>query len=294
MQKKRFYYNTFDIINTMFLVVLSFICFYPFWMVVIASFNEGKDFMRGGVYWWPRVFSLNNYIFAFKDNRLIIGLRISVARTIIGTFASVFFTSVVAYGMSLRNLKYKNITFYINLITIFFGGGLIPYFLLIKQLQLINTFWVYILPSLYSVFNMIIISNFFRDVPLELHESAMIDGMSEFNIFLRVYLPLSKPALATVALWVAVGHWNSYFDSMLFTTKPELQTLQLFLYKLIKESAAAQEYAQQAFSQELIETISYSTIRYATMVIATVPILCVYPFVQRYFAKGIMLGSLKG
>lgn len=294
MFRRRQHINAFDAVNVFFLLLLAFVCFYPFWQILIASFNNGSDYMQGGVYWWPRVFSLDNYTLAFSDERLVTGFTVSTARVVVGTVTSLIFTSIVAYGMALKDIKGKKITFAINIVTMFFSGGLVPYFLLLKQIRLLNTFWVYIIPSIYSVFNMIIISNFFRELPDSLRESALIDGAGEFRVYLSLYLPLSKPVLATVALWIAVGHWNAYFDSMLLTTDPKLMTLQLFLMKLIKEAAFFQNEASLLALDGAANKVAYQTMRFATIVIATVPILCVYPFLQKYFTKGILLGSIKG
>lgn len=277
------------------MLLFSVICFYPFWNIFVASLNEGGDYMRGGVYFWPRAFTLNNYLTAFNNIEILQAFGISLARTVVGTACSLVFTSVVAYGMSLKDLKCKNAFYAISLFTMFFNGGLVPYFVLIKHLKLINTFWVYIIPSLYSVYNMIILSNFFRSLPEELHESAVMDGACEFRIFRSIYFPLSKPVLATVGLWLAVGHWNNYFDAMMYTTKTSLQPLQFYLLKLIRQSESMKSMAALFGTEDdMAMGTSMLTIRYATMVIAIVPVLCIYPFVQKHFTKGIMLGSVKG
>ena len=287
-------YNWFDVINLLLMLLVALFCLYPFWYVLIGSFNEGSDYMRGGVFMFPRVWSLDNYTMVFNDKRLIIGFQNTFVRTAIGTLSSTLFTAMVAYGMSRRDLPLKKPIYWFNLFTMFFGGGLIPYFLVLKQLGLINSFWVYIIPCLYSVFNMIIIMNFFKDIPEEIHESAMIDGASEFKTFYKIYLPLSMPVLATIALWNGVFHWNSFFDSMVYTTDQNLQTLQLYLVKLIKEASMTQGEAASKVPAQVAKTISIMTLRYAAIVVSTVPILCIYPFLQKFMAKGIMLGSLKG
>jgi putative aldouronate transport system permease protein len=229
-----------------------------------------------------------------NDKRLLIGFQNTILRTFLGTITGTLFTAIVAYGMSRRDLPFKRIIYWINLFTMFFSGGLIPYFLVLKQVGLINTFLVYIVPTIYSVFNMIIIMNFFKDIPEEIHESGIIDGASEFRIFYKLYLPLSTPVLATIALWIGVFHWNSFFDSMVFTTDANLQTLQLFLVKLIKEASMSQGEAASHVPAQVVRTISIITLRYSAIVMSTIPILCIYPFLQKFLTKGIMLGSLKG
>ncbi|HHW00209.1 MAG TPA: carbohydrate ABC transporter permease [Clostridiaceae bacterium] len=294
MFKRKSSLNKFDYFNYIFLILISCITIYPFIYVLAGSFNQGTDYMNGGVYLFPRVFSLDNYKMIFNDNRLYIGFKNTIARTLIGTPAGVFFTAMVSYGMSRKDLKFKKQIYWFNLFTLFFSGGLIPYFLVLKTLSLNNSFWVYIVPNLYSVFNMIIFANYFREIPEEIHESAVVDGAREFTIFWKLYLPLSKPVLATIALWVGVFHWNSFFDSMLFTTDPKLQTLQLFLVKLIKEASLGQGQANIRVPAHVMSTISITTVRYAAIVVSSIPIFMLYPFVQKYLVKGVMLGSVKG
>lgn len=286
--------NVWDYLIITIMILFAFICVYPFWYVVIGSFSDGGDYMRGGIYLLPRVWSIQNYQVTMVDSRLWIGFRVTFARTVITTIAHVLFTSMVAYAMSRNDLPFRTAIYWFNMFTMFFGGGLIPFYILLKQLKLINTFWVYVIPALYSVYNMIICANYFRSLPEELHESATIDGASEFKIFYKLYLPLSTPVLATIALWVGVGQWNAFFDSMVYTTKRELQTLQLYLYKMIKTSEFVSSADMGGLPSDVQTNITATTVRYATIVISTIPILCIYPFLQRFLTKGIMLGSLKG
>jgi len=292
--KKKKSLTTFDIVTFILLICFALLCLYPFWYVIVGSLNNGKDYLRGGVNLWPRLFSLDNYIYVFNDSRLWIGFRVSTIRTIIGTITGLLFTATVSYAMSRKDLPCRNIIFWFMLFTMFFGAGMIPYYLVLKLLNLIDTFAVYIIPSLFNVFHMIIIMNYFKDVPSEMHEAAEIDGAKELQIYLKVYLPLAKPVLATVCLWLAVGHWNSYFDSMVYTNSSDLQTLQLFLVKLIKEANLAASDANVALPSNITQSTVVATVRYAAIVISSAPILFVYPFVQKYMGKGIMLGSLKG
>ena len=286
--------NAWDYVIIVSMVLFMLICLYPFWYVVIGSFNDGSDYLRGGVYLWPRKFSLQKYMVTLVDSRLYIGFRVTIARTVICTVTHVLFTSMVAFAMSRPDLPARGVIYWVNMFTMFFGGGLIPFYILLKELHLINTFWVYVIPGLYSVYNMIICSNYFRSIPNEIHESAMIDGASEFRIFLKLYLPLSTPVLATVALWVGVGHWNAFFDSMVYTTDRNLQTLQLYLYKMIKTSEFVSSADMGYLPSSVQNNVTATTVRYATIVVSTVPILCIYPLLQRFLTKGIMLGSLKG
>ena len=284
------HFNWFDIINYIFLAVLAFITLYPFWFVLIGSFSQGEDYSGGGVWVWPRIWSSASYIVVLKDSRFWIALRNTVVRTILATVLSVGFTSMVAYAMSRPNLKHKPFFQWVNLFTMFFSGGLVPYYLVIVAIGLYDTFWVYILPSIYSVYNMIVLSSFFRSIPESIRESAVLDGAGDFRIWLQMYMPLSKPALATIALWVAVGHWNSYMATMLYTRDANLTTLQYFLMRVIKEANVSYE----GITWEIRNDVTPQTISYAAIVVATIPILMVYPFLQRFFTKGIMIGSLKG
>lgn len=290
MVTKRF--DWFNVLNYTFLALFCIITIYPIYFVLIGSFNEGSDYMRGGVFLFPREFSLANYGVVLQDERLYVGLKVSILRTVIGTLTSILFTAMVSYAMSRKNLIWRSPYYWLHLITLFFGGGLIPYFLVLKNLALINSFWVYIIPSMFSVFNMIIFNSFFREIPEELHESATVDGANEFRIFLSMFIPLSVPVLATVGLWNAVYHWNSFFDAMIFTTKRDLMPLQLLLMKMIREADVISN--SQYIPPQVQRKISVQTIRMAAIMVSTVPILCVYPFLQRYFVTGFMVGSLKG
>ncbi len=286
--------NVWDWVIIALLAMFTLICLYPFWYVVVGSFNSGSDYLRGGVLFWPRVFSMENYRVVMVDSRLWIGFRVTIARTVITTICHLGFTSMVAYAMSRDDLPCRSGIYWYCMLTMFFGGGLIPFYLLLKTLRLLNSFWVYVIPGMFSVYNMIIISNYFRSIAGEIHESAVMDGASEFTIYSRLYLPLSKPVLATVTLWVGVGQWNSFFDAMVYTTDRNLQTLQLFLYKMIKTSEFTSTAEMGGLPSDLVSNISTTNVRYATIVVSTIPILFIYPFLQRFLAKGIMLGSLKG
>lgn len=292
VRKKR-HVHVFDVINYTFMVLFMLLCIFPMIYVLAGSFNNGADYTAGGVYVWPRVFTLENYTVVFKDARLWTGYLITLLRTVVGVVTAVAFTALVAYGMSRRELPLKNVFYWINIFTMFFGGGLIPYFLVIVELGLYNTFWVYIIPGLYSVYNMIVISSFFKSIPEDLHESAVMDGAGEFRILFTIYMPLSKPVLATIALWVGVSHWNAFFDCMIYTRSPSLQTLQYFLIKVVKESSMP-DYGSMNLPESVIENLSPKTISLAAIIVSVIPVLCVYPFIAKAFDSGIMIGSLKG
>lgn len=282
--------TAFDYINYALLILFAFITAYPIWYVLIGSFTNGDAYMSGGVWLVPKEFTLANYKVIVSDNTLWYAFRNTILKTVVGTATSLLFTSIVAYAMSRKNLKFKKAFRALNLFTMFFSGGLIPYFVLINYLGLYDNFLVYIIPSLYSVYNMIIISSFFTSISDSLHEAAIVEGANELQIYWNIYMPLSKPVLATVALWSAVGHWNSYFTTMIYTNgQNRLITLQYYLMGVINKS----NYSPNVDPSILLE-VSSQTVSFAAIIIATLPILFVYPFLQKYFTKGAQLGATKG
>lgn len=284
----------FNVFNVILMIIVIFATLYPFLYSLVGSFNVGDDYMKGGVYIWPRQFTLDNYKVVFSDKSIVTALGITVFRTLLGTVTSVIFTSIFAYGFSRKSLMGKKYYAIICLITMYFSGGLIPYYMLIKNLNLLNNFLVYIIPGLFSFFNVLVLQSFFREIPESIVESAKMDGAGEYRIFFTLITPLSKPVLATIALFNAVGHWNSFFDSMLFTTKPHLQTIQVLLMKIIRSRDGATKLAEMGVSLSQASNTTSVTIQLATMIVATVPIILVYPFLQRYFVSGLTIGSVKG
>lgn len=292
-RKKRQRWYVFDYVNVIIMVLFMVCCIYPIVYVVAGSFNVGSDYSTGGVWLLPREFTFENYEIVLADPELWSAYLITISRTVFGTVAALLFTSIVAYAMSRRELPFKSFFHWANIITMFFGGGLVPTFLVMRMLGLLNSYFVYILPGLYSVYNMIIICNFFRGIPEELHEAAVMDGASETRIFSTIYLPLSKPVIATVALWVGIGHWNSFFDCMIYITDvrtlDSLQTLQYYLLQVINSSTLT-----EGMPPEQMERISSKTISMAAILVAIVPLFFAFPLIKRNFNSGIMIGSLKG
>lgn len=283
----------FDVLNTTFMILFCFIILYPVWYTLVLSFNDGTDAMLGGIYFWPRKFSLENYLTVVQTPGIFKSFGITIARTVIGVITHVFFTAMVAYGLSKRELKGRKLYLTIGIITMFFSGGLIPSFLLIRDLKLLDNFLVFIIPTLFNFFDLIIFQSFFRELPKSLEESAYIEGANEFQIFLKVVLPLSMPVLATIALFNGVYHWNDFFTGVLYINNPDLQPIQTFLYKVISQSSSSQMMnAMPANLTNAAQTTSES-IKLATMVLTTFPIICTYPFLQKYFVKGMLLGAVK-
>lgn len=285
----------FDIFNYILMTTILFITLYPFWYILVVSFNEGSDAARGGIYFFPRIFSLNNYKAVFQNTTLIDAFIITIAKTILGTTLHVLFTGIIAFAMGHKDLIGRRFYMMFGAVTMFFSGGLIPYYLLIRDLHMRNTIWVYIIPAMFSFWDMIIMMTFFKELPSELSESAKIDGAEELRIFWSVILPLSMPILATMALFNGVGQWNDFFTGVIFIDKQKLLPIQTVLYKIVAENTASTMLMQVNLPDKIAQRkITSESIKLATMVVTTVPIICVYPFLQKYFVKGMLIGSIKG
>lgn len=271
---------------------------YPFLYSIILSFNEGSDAVRGGIYFWPRKFTLENYKVVMSIDYIYSAMFITVARTVIGTIATLFFTGLFAFSISHKNLMFKNFYIVVMIITLYFSGGLVPYYMLLKQLGLMNNFLVYIIPNLLAVFNAIIMISFFKEIPDSIEEAAHIDGAGDLTIFFKIIFPISMPLFATMALYSGVWHWNAWTDSAFFVTKKSLKTMSYVLISLINqtEAAARVKGGSGVMGTMNINQSSYTaeTLRPAAMMTVVIPIICVYPFLQKYFMKGIMIGSVKG
>ncbi|WP_325176683.1 carbohydrate ABC transporter permease [Paenibacillus alkalitolerans] len=288
----------FKFINYLLIILLCLSIILPFFNILALSFNAGKDAERGGVYFWPRVWSLENYKEVFSSSNIVNAFGISLFRTVTGTIASVFLTAMAAYALKSKTLP--GVRFFTLLIffTMLFSGGMIPYYMLLKDLHLINTIWVYVIPGLYSAWNIIIMRTFFQQISISLEESARIDGYNDFSIFMRIIMPLSKPVIAIIALFNAVGHWNDWFTGSFFVRDSELRPLSTLLQEMLTRAEALRDTLTQSGGTrqyELLEQIQVTgnSLKMATIVIVVTPIICVYPFVQKYFAKGVMIGSLK-
>lgn len=275
------------------MLLICFVTLYPIWYVLINSFNDGKDAMLGGIYWFPRVFSLENYKAVFNNAGIMTAMWLTVAKTVVGVVAHVFFTAMVAYAFSRRELIFGKTYILLGTITMIFSGGLIPGYLLIRNLHLLDNFLVYIIPVLFSFFDLIIFMTFFREIPDGLEEAARIDGANDWTIFLKVVLPVSLPVLATIALFHGVYQWNDYFAGIIYVNKESLQPIQTFLYRVVAQSSSnIMTTALQGSA--VTKTVTSQSVKLATMVVTTLPIVFAYPFLQRFFVKGMMIGSIKG
>ncbi|OFK52148.1 ABC transporter permease [Globicatella sp. HMSC072A10] len=279
----------FDIINVIVLSIFTLTIVVPLWNILVSSFASSQALARGNYVFFPQEWSINNYISVFNDKTIWNAFAISVLKTVIGVITHVFFCAMMAYAMSKNDLKGRKFYSAMGITTMFFSGGMIPTYLLFRQLGLLNSFWVYIIPALLSYYDVIILMNFFRNVPDSLEESAKIDGAGYWRIFLSIMLPLSKPALATIALFNGVNQWNDFMTAKIFITDRALYPLQMKLYEIIVQS-------QTDTIQNIGTAVAQGTtrgIQLATIVVTTVPILIIYPLLQKYFISGMMVGAIK-
>jgi putative aldouronate transport system permease protein len=279
----------FNTANVIFMVFFLAIIALPLWNIVALSFNDATDAARGGIYFWPREFSLESYYTVFEDSAIYKAFVISVAKTVIGVVLHTALTAMVAYGMSRRNLMGRKIYMNMGILTMFVSGGMIPTFLLFKELGLLNNFWVYIIPVLFSFYDMVILMNFFRSIPFSLEESAMMDGANPFIIFVKIILPLSLPVLATIALFHGVFQWNDYMTANIYVDDRSLYPLQMLLFRIVSENLSP----AVATGTNVVRNTTSQTLQLATMVVTTVPVVVIYPFLQKYFIQGMTLGSVK-
>nr|WP_029191554.1 carbohydrate ABC transporter permease [Paenibacillus elgii] len=287
--------RVFSIVIHIALLFLAFVTFYPFWNSAVISFNLGSDTSLGGITFWPRVFTLENYQVVLKDVKILKGFGVSIARTLVGTFLTIAATSILAYGMSRKELIGRGYYMTFCIITLYFGGGLIPTYLLIRGLGLFDSFWVFVIPSIISVWSMIIFRTFFRGIPAGLEDAARIDGCGYWGTFLRVVLPLSGPVVATLSLFTAIAHWNDWFVASIYINNQDLLPVQALLKQTLDSNIASELTQDSAAQSFLAKRQSYTTksLTMATMMVTTVPIILVYPFLQRFFVKGVLVGSLK-
>ncbi|MFF2093394.1 carbohydrate ABC transporter permease [Paenibacillus sp. NPDC058174] len=278
-----------------FIVAIFIVTFYPFWNIFIISLNSAEDTLRGHLYLWPREFSLASYKQILTDSEIWMAIRITLLRTLIGTPLAVITISMLSFALSKKELVAGRFWTLYFVFTMYFGGGLIPYYMVLKSYHLIDNFMVFVVPGLMNVFYMIIVRTFMQGLPQELDESAKMDGANYIQIFFRIILPLTTPVLATIGLFTAISHWNSWFDSYVFTYNPDLKTLQAVLVKILNQYQTGSMVgdAQAMANSAKRMAVSPDTIRMAATMVATLPIIMVYPFLQKYFVKGMTLGAVK-
>ena len=283
-----------DILKVVILTIVTIVTIYPFWNIFIVSINDATDAVRGGLYFWPRIFSIASYKEILGRSTFRHAMLMTVLRTAIGTPLAVLITAMCAYPLSRKDLvghKFFSILF---VFTMYFGGGQVPYYMVLKNIGLLNTFWVFIFPLVMSVYNMILIRSYIDNMPGELFEAVKIDGGNDLVVFFRIILPLAKPILMTVALFVAIHHWNSWFDAYLYTSDNNLKVMQQVLVEILNQYQTGATTAQDIANTQSGVRLTPDSLRMASTMIATIPIILVYPFIQKYFVKGIMLGAVKG
>lgn len=281
----------FNVINYSLLILISIITIVPFMYIVAVSFATPEEVAKGGLMLFPTKFTLGAYQYIFSTETMIRSVMVSIGVTVVGTLINLMLTSFMAYPLARPNLRGRSAVLFMVLFTMLFSGGMIPTYFVVKAFGMINSYWSLIIPTAISAFNLIVLKNFFQQIPEGLEESAKIDGCHDLGILFRIVLPLSMPAMATFGLFYAVSHWNTYFNAVMYINDSEKWPVQIVLRQIVLLS---QDMIGDSTAQA--EPMEYlpQTIRMASIVVATIPIVIVYPFLQKYFAKGVMLGSVKG
>ena len=285
----------FEIINVAIMFFLSIIMVYPFLYVLAASLSSNASVLAGRVSIIPDGFNLEAYKAVLNYSLVWTSYKNTIFYTVLGTFINLVLTICGAYPLSRDYFYGKSIFMFIIAVTMFFSGGLIPTFLVVKGLGLYNKYWALLLPGAISATNMIIMRTFFQNIPYDLEEAAIIDGASDFQVLSRIILPLSTPSIMTIGMFYAVGHWNSWFSAMIYLRDSSKYPLQLILRQIVLQNQVNELLSQQAGTTiEETQSLIAETVKYSVIIVAVVPILCVYPFIQKHFVKGVMIGSIKG
>lgn len=282
-----------DSLLTVFMVLLAVVMLYPFWHVLMYALSDSNLAMTGGVFLWPRGFTLKAITSMLQSSGLIRAFGNTVWRVVVGTLINMAVTITFAYPLSVRRFRGKKLLTMLALFTLLFSGGMIPTYLVVVDLGLYDSRWALVLPTAMSVNNLLIMRTFFRSIPEELEESARIDGASPFRILVQIMIPLAKPCIMTLMMFYAVAHWDSYLDSVLYINSSELEVLQMFLRKVIN-SYSMEAIGNTSNFAEYSSTLSQMSIQMAAIVVSSLPMICLYPFVQRFYTKGLMVGSVKG
>jgi len=283
-----------EIVNYILLALIAVVVIYPLVFVLSASFSKSEFVLRGEMWLWPQGFNIDAYTKIFQNKDLWIGYKNTILYTVVGTSINLLMTIIAAYPMSRKDFKGRNIVMGMMVVTLFFSGGLIPTYLLIKKLHLLNTFWVMVIPNAVSVWNIIIMRTFFQSsIPHEIQESAMMDGCANWQILIRIVLPLSMPVIAVMILFYAVGHWNAFFNALIYLNDKDKFPLQLILREMLIQNTM-KDMAKLMKEAVAKQAMSVEGIKYAIIVVANLPVLLLYPFLQKYFVKGVMIGALKG
>lgn len=285
--------NIFDFFNVFGMVIFCFAIIFPLWDMIAMSFTPAKDSYGLAFRLWPNEWQLSAYRFAFRNSAIMTAYLVTINRSLIGPLISLICNVCFAYGLSKKDLPFHNFLTTFILVPMFFGGGMIANYLLIKQLGLFDNFLVYVIPGAVGSYNIILLRNYFQNMDRSLEEAARIDGATYFRIVFTVVIPLSKPILATLALWGIVAHWNAWFDCLLYINNKSLYTLTYILRRMMVDDRLLSDEMLQYMTSHNQQFMS-KNLKAAITIINIVPIMCVYPFLQKHFVKGIMIGALKG
>jgi putative aldouronate transport system permease protein len=283
-------WNWFDALNALILTGIVGACLYPFVYMLAVSLSDSASIASGEVWLWPKGFNLDMYQYVFEDGRVLKGYKNTLIYVVLGTAISLMVTALGAYSLSKAKLVMGKPILMLIVFTMFFNGGMIPTFLVVKELGFVNTIWGMVLPGAVATWNLLIMRTFFMGMPQELEESGKIDGLSEIGIFFRIVLPLSKPVLATIGLYYAVGMWNNFMGPLLYLRDADMQPLQVILRNIVLSGQLTGTDGPVVGDIVVVE----DSLKFATIMVSTLPILLVYPFIQKYFVKGALIGSVKG
>lgn len=283
----------FNICNTVLMLLIVFACFYPFYYMIIYSFSDSQIAVMKGITWKIEGFTLENYITTLTLDNFVTGLVVSVFRTLAGVGISLLCCSFYAYLMTIQKMYFRKFLYRGLVLTMYINGGLIPIYMVYRAYGLANNYLIYLLPTALTAYNTVLIKTFMEQIPSALEESAMLDGAGYLTRYTRIIMPLSKPILATIAVFVAVGQWNSWFDSHIYVTKEEMWSLQYILYRYLQQVSSAAAVADER-AATVVSTVTPATVRMTITAVVTAPILIVYPYMQKYFTQGIMVGAIKG
>ena len=281
-----------NIVTAVLCILVLIVTVYPVYYCLIYSFNDGKDAAKQALYFWPRKFSLENYKIVFQNKAIYPAFIMTMLRSIVGTVLAVFCMAMAAYALSKDNLKGRKVYMIMGVITLYFSAGVVQSYLLYREMRLLDSFWVYILPNIFQFYYIILFISFFRELPAALEESAQMDGAGYFTILFKIIIPLSTPVIATVSLFVGVWHWNDWLHPAFFTQNDSLMTLPAVLMRAMS-LAEAQQTLQKMIAVPSQSSTTMESVRYAMLIVSILPVTIIYPFVQKFFLKGMMLGAVK-
>ncbi len=286
----------FDVVNLGVMCLLLIIFIWPMWFVLIASFSDPNQLWLGNVIFWPKGFTLEAYEKLLEYTDIWIGYKNTILYTVVGTLVNLILTVTLAYPLSRKDFLPRKLIMIMLVITMYFSGGLIPTYLVVKNLGMVNSFWAMIIPGAISTYNVLVVRTYFvNSIPNELHEAAKLDGANNIQFFGKIALPLAKPVVAVVGLYYAVGHWNDYYTALIYLYDKEKFPLTCFLKNLIIDTSTAMQGSFGSSASEMESMIRLAqSLKYSTIIVAVIPMLIVYPFVQKFFVKGVMIGSIKG